>query len=306
MAPENTLEAAIRAFRAGADAWELDVQLSRDGVPVVLHDESLVRTTDVARRFRGDPRQRDGFLVGDFDLEEIQGLDAGSWFVDPVGGPRSARDFGTLEALDAGERDRFASGSIRIPTLEEALRLTDELGWLVNIEVKSFPVRPPGLVETVLAVLDRSGRPGRFWVSSFDHADVAEIGRRRPAWLTAVLSATPLYRPVQYVRSQVGARAYHVSSEALGAGSDPYRRQPGAASLRVGEIRETVEAGLPVLVFTVNARSGDRLADHLAEAGVTGLFTDTARLLARRWGIAARTAERRHLAPPSSRFLIDP
>ena len=66
-APENTLEAARLGRQAGAEAWELDVQLTRDGVAVVLHDESLSRTTDVAARFPGDPRGRDGYRVTDFD-----------------------------------------------------------------------------------------------------------------------------------------------------------------------------------------------------------------------------------------------
>ncbi len=67
-APENTLAAFREAEAAGADGIELDVHLSRDGVPVVIHDETLERTTDgrgpVARM-----RHR--------DLSE---LDAGSWF----------------------------------------------------------------------------------------------------------------------------------------------------------------------------------------------------------------------------------
>src|SRR5277367_6919432 len=68
-APENTLEAARLAWEAGAPAWEFDVQLTRDGVPVILHDESLLRTTNVATRFAGDPRGRDGFRIADFDFE---------------------------------------------------------------------------------------------------------------------------------------------------------------------------------------------------------------------------------------------
>src|SRR3954452_7141634 len=82
LAPENTLEAARLGWEAGADAWEFDVQMTRDGVPVIIHDESLLRTTDVAARFAGDPRGRDGFCVSDFDFDEIRILDAGSWFVD--------------------------------------------------------------------------------------------------------------------------------------------------------------------------------------------------------------------------------
>ena len=89
-APENTIEAARLGWQDGADAWELDVQLTRDGVPVVLHDESLLRTTDVATKFAGDVRARDGFRLSDFDFVEVRALDAGSWFVNPAGGPRSA------------------------------------------------------------------------------------------------------------------------------------------------------------------------------------------------------------------------
>ena len=145
-APENTLEAARLAWQAGADAWELDVQLTRDGVPIVLHDDSLVRTTDVATRFKDDPRAASGFRVSDFDFAEVRSLDAGSWFVAPDGGlaPRSA--FGTLAQLEPASVAHYGSGKVTIPTLAEALRLTAELDWLVNVEIKSFPESPPGLV----------------------------------------------------------------------------------------------------------------------------------------------------------------
>src|SRR5205823_2423087 len=81
-----TLEAARLGWEAGAEAWELDVRLTRDGVPIVCHDDALLRTTDVARRFAGDPRAAARFLVADFDLDEIQALDAGGWFLDPATG----------------------------------------------------------------------------------------------------------------------------------------------------------------------------------------------------------------------------
>ena len=142
--PENTLEAARLAWQAGADAWELDVQLTRDGVPIVVHDESLVRTTDVATRFDGDARADDGFRVSDFDFNEVRALDAGSWFVAPEAGDRSARAFGTLDQLEPASVAHYRSGRVTIPTLAEALHLTAELVWLVNVEYKSFPESPPG------------------------------------------------------------------------------------------------------------------------------------------------------------------
>jgi glycerophosphoryl diester phosphodiesterase len=92
-APENTL-AAFRAARAvGADGIELDVHLSADGVPVVIHDETLERTTD--GRGRVDERT----------LIQLQQLDAGSWF-DPA---FAGEPLPTLEqVLDwAGDRLRL-------------------------------------------------------------------------------------------------------------------------------------------------------------------------------------------------------
>lgn len=98
-APENTLAALAEAETAGADGIEIDVHLSRDGVPVVIHDETLKRTTDGV-----------GWL-GDFSAAELQRLDAGSWF---------SADF-------SGEA---------IPTLEEVLEWIGDRMRL-NIEIKT-------------------------------------------------------------------------------------------------------------------------------------------------------------------------
>ena len=98
LAPENTLAAFKLAEAAGAGGLELDVQLSRDGVPVVLHDETLDRTSDG----RGP--------VSELSLEHIKRLDAGSWF---------SPDF-------AGEK---------IPTLQETLQWGGSR-LRFNIEIK--------------------------------------------------------------------------------------------------------------------------------------------------------------------------
>lgn len=67
-APENTMAAFELAFAQGADGIELDVQLTRDGVPVVLHDDTLDRTTDLGGR------------VDRLSLAEVRRADAGSWY----------------------------------------------------------------------------------------------------------------------------------------------------------------------------------------------------------------------------------
>jgi len=273
-APENTLEAGRCGHEAGAEAWEIDVQLSRDGVPVVIHDESLLRTTDVARRFAADPRAASGFFVSDFDLEEILMLDAGAWFLEPGGGPRSAAGFGTIARLDAEVRERCASGAIRIPTLDEALRLTSRLDWMVNVELKSFPNTNPAVLDAVLSDIDTTETADRVLISSFDHADIARAAHLRPDIATGVLAATPLARPEAYVRELVGADFFHPSTAVLGADADAYRRRPSPWALRASDLMALRERGIPVLVYTVNDARRGGLAAHLVEAGVAGLFGD--------------------------------
>jgi glycerophosphoryl diester phosphodiesterase len=273
-APENTLEAARLGREAGADAWELDVHLTRDAVPVVIHDESLLRTTDVAVRFAGDPRGRDGFRVSDFDFAEVRSLDASSWFVARDGGPRSARDFGTLARLDPAPVERFRSGSVLIPTLEEALIFTREQDWLVNVEIKSFPEHPAGIVARVLEVLAATGTSDRVLISSFDHDDVVAADQPGRRHAVGILLATPIHRLPEYAVDMVGADTVHVSTEVLGADSVAYRQAGDASGLRHDIVKSLKTQGVPTLVYTVNHQAGGKLARHLAEIGVDGLFTD--------------------------------
>ncbi len=252
-APENTLEAAGLGHLAGADGWELDVRLTRDGVPVVLHDESLIRTTDVARRFQGDPRGDRGFLVGDFTLEEVRSLDAGSWFVEPFGGPRSAADFGTLGRLPGARRDLYASGAVRVPTLVEALDWSRTLDWLVNVEIKPTPGDPSAQVVAVLNAIGSTDMVDHATVSSFDLAVVAEVASRQPGLATGALVSGPVDpdRVVGFLAT-LGAYALH---------APPFGLPP-------------MSAGVPVLVYTVNDAGPGGLAGRLADEGVAGLFTD--------------------------------
>ncbi len=74
IAPENTIDAARKARAIGADLWETDVTVTADGEPVLIHDDTLTRTTDVKQRFP----DRSPWTCRDFTLEEIRSLDAGS------------------------------------------------------------------------------------------------------------------------------------------------------------------------------------------------------------------------------------
>ena len=74
LAPENTLVAARLGLDAGADLWELDLALSRDLVPVVVHDDTLTRTSNAAEIFPG----RSPWPVEAFSLDRLSSLTEGS------------------------------------------------------------------------------------------------------------------------------------------------------------------------------------------------------------------------------------
>src|SRR5690606_20137089 len=162
-APENTLAALALARGQGADMAEIDVRSTRDGELVVMHDPTLVRTTDAVRRFPG----RRPWRVRDFTLEEIRRLDAGSWF-----GP----DY-------AGER---------VPTLGEALGVlrATGIGALVELKVERRTPEAGGrLADAVRS--DRywlgAGRGGRLILQRFDWATLRVLAEEGPGLRTAAL-----------------------------------------------------------------------------------------------------------------------
>ncbi len=156
-APENTLAAVRRAVARDADHVELDVQRTRDGALVLLHDTTLARTTDVRRVF---PR-RAPWLVADFTADELARLDAGSWF---------SQDH-------AGQR---------VPVLEQVVEVLRHTRTGLLLELKATALHP-GLARDVAVAL--RGIPGyvdgaladeRLVVQSFDHEAMAEHKKLEP------------------------------------------------------------------------------------------------------------------------------
>jgi len=145
-APENTLAAVRRAIARDADLVEIDIQRSKDGALVALHDTTLGRTTDARQVF---PR-RAPWLVGDFTSDEISRLDAGSWHSDTYAGDRVA----TLEQV------------------VDVLRGT-RTGLLLELKATALH---PGIAGDVAAALrgipgyvEEATSTGRLVVQSFDH-----------------------------------------------------------------------------------------------------------------------------------------
>lgn len=141
--PENTMASFEAAIDAGADAVELDVRLSRDGALVVLHDDTVDRTTD------------------------------GTGRVDQL-------DLAALEDLDAGSRFGSAFAAERIPTLDAVL---DAFGdrVLLNLELKPGDV-PGGrdLADRVARAIGARGLEAGVVVSCFDHAPLRRLAEASP------------------------------------------------------------------------------------------------------------------------------
>ncbi|ERN41106.1 glycerophosphoryl diester phosphodiesterase [Rubidibacter lacunae KORDI 51-2] len=142
IAPENTLAAFKAAVEAGAAGVEFDVRLSADGVPVVLHDPSLERTTDGCGPVSG------------IEAVALRSLDAGSWF--------------------AAE---FAAESV--PTLADVLTLLAPSSLRLFPEVKQADGWPSVAIASLLAQLDGTWRD-RAVVASFNYEFLQKLRGRAP------------------------------------------------------------------------------------------------------------------------------
>jgi glycerophosphoryl diester phosphodiesterase len=194
-APENTLAAFRLAREMGASWIEFDVQLSADGIPIILHDDTLERTTDLGRPLR--PTQ--------LTLAELKALDAGSWF-----SPQFANE--------------------RLPTLDEVLEEFGETLGL-NIEIKSEPglEADNGIERKIAEAVRRYNLQDKVLISSFDpsrlmtlHAFDPELRLGAlytdrtaeyipdfdPFALAQLFEAVALHPPHRLVNSSLVARAH--------------------------------------------------------------------------------------------------
>jgi glycerophosphoryl diester phosphodiesterase len=258
-APEHTLASYRLAIEQGADYVEQDLAVTKDGVLVCLHDESLERTTDVEDVFPDrasvDPATgRTQWLAADFTLAEIKRLDAGSWF-DP----------------------RFAGE--RVPTWEEAVAA---LGTAARFypELKTPELyRSRGIDQTTLFIesLERLGLAARgdgaLIVQSFDDRPLRQIAASLPG-----IPRTYLIEAGDGARWLTPEGLREIRRFATGIG--PAKR------LLVGRpdvVRAAHAAGLTVTPYTfttrapVDARFGSvviEMRHFLYDLGVDAVFTD--------------------------------
>lgn len=146
---ENTLPAFQKAIDHGADMIELDVHLTRDGIPVVIHDNDIERTSNG----KGD--------VARFSLEELRQFDF---------------DF----------KKTSGESFVSIPTLEEVIDLVKGKIQL-NIEIKNCPYRYKGIEEAIASLLIENNFISDTVVSSFDHFCLMTIKKIEPEIKTGML-----------------------------------------------------------------------------------------------------------------------
>ena len=151
--PENTLPSFRRALEIGVDALEMDVHMTRDGVPVVSHDPTAQRMAGVAAAWK------------DVDLAEAKTFDMGARFV-------------------AGDGTRFAGKGVTIPTFEEVL--VELSGVRVNVDIKQ---REPSMVKTMLALIRRLKAEDRVTIASFHWSTLVAVRRRGYGGETALSRA---------------------------------------------------------------------------------------------------------------------
>lgn len=178
-APENTNEAFILAHKQGADGIELDVQLTKDGEVVVIHDETLDRTSDGKGAVR------------DYTLEEL-------------------RRFSFDNRMEQ-------HGRVGIPTLREVLSLVKPWDMKLNIELKTGIYWYPGIEEKTVRLVKEAGMEERILYSSFNHYSIRKVREIAPEAETAFLYSDVILDVDRYARENgvngLHPALYHVKME---------------------------------------------------------------------------------------------
>ncbi|MCY8031133.1 glycerophosphodiester phosphodiesterase [Bacillus inaquosorum] len=169
--PENTMLAFEKGIEAGADGIELDVQLTKDGRIVVIHDERLDRTTSLK-----------GFVKD------------------------TAYD--VIKTANAAANHNQMDNDIKVPLLEDVLSWAEKKNFLINIELKNSVIRYEGMEEKVLKAVKRFNIEERIILSTFNHESLALCARLAPHIERAALTSDVLYQADRYITS-IPASGYH-------------------------------------------------------------------------------------------------
>ncbi|MBW1637393.1 MAG: glycerophosphodiester phosphodiesterase [Deltaproteobacteria bacterium] len=245
--PENTL-AAFTASIGKCDFIEVNIQLSKDNVPVVIHDQTLSRTSDCEHK-----KQQfglDSIKVGDWTVPELKALDVASWFLE-------TDPFSTITDKKVSLKELKLIIPQRIMTLEEILYHPKLKKIPVNLEIKDHSGTPQDKLVTarVLEVIKMTRSESRVLISSFNHDYLLMCHIIYPSISTGALQKEDHPPDIIDYLYTLGVAAYH----------------PADSITDRSLIRQLRAAGFGVNVFTVNNKKRQKF---LFNAGATAIFTD--------------------------------
>ncbi len=242
---ENTIS-AFEASIGLCDFVELDVSFSKDGVPIIIHDDTLFRTSNAREMSHFSTSDR----VGDYTYEELSFLDMSSWFMD--------RDpFGTIDSKLVSLEELSSLSVQTIPSLSDALKYLDSQNTPVNIEIKDMSGTEFDdiAVSKIVTIIELLRMEDNVIISSFNHSYLGEIHSMAPQLYTAALQEK--YHPSNVLKylEDLGTNCYNIDME--------------IANRNI--MHELVSNGIDVSVFTVNSpEEKQRMFDYGAKA----VFTD--------------------------------
>ena len=169
MAPENTIAAFREAIAAGADGIEFDVRLTRDGVPVVIHDNTLRRTGGVNQR------------VADLTSQEISKVDVGSWFAPAFANetvPRLRKLFTLFQSNNASLylEMKCDSPAEYKPLAEACCRMIEEYSFKERVVVECFQLPALEILKEIDSEIKTAALFDRAFTDQSIIARATEIG----------------------------------------------------------------------------------------------------------------------------------
>ena len=229
--PENTMLAFEKALEAGCEGIELDVQRTRDGELVIIHDEAIDRTSNKSG------------LVKDMTYEE-------------------------LTKVDFSYRYQGQYGFQKIPTLREYLTLVQSRDIVTNIELKTGVYEYLGIEHQVYDLIREFHMEDKVIISSFNHHSVLRMKAIAPQLRYGFLSETWILDAGSYVASH-GVEAYHPQFHMLTAAETADLKAHGIA-INTWTVNEEMDirAMIDIGVDGIISNHPDRVATLLRETGM--------------------------------------
>ena len=240
---ENTMS-AFESSIGKADMIELDINFTKDGIPVIIHDNTLNRTSNVKKikHFKAP------YKVNDYTYKELLELDFSSWFLetDPFGTIKKYNLYNELKSIPPQ----------KIPTLSEVLEFSKINKIPLNIEIKDLSNTPFDLlaVKKIVNLIKDYEMDEFVIISSFKHSYLKEV-KKISDIPTAALEENKIFSNITNYLKELKVSVYHIYLPLV----------------KKEIVKTLLNNGIYTNVFTVNSK---KIKEILFEIGVKGIFTD--------------------------------